>query len=183
MVESNRKAALTNLSYFVHEHPNAPIFRGRIFFLGGSTDLKLNTDGSLYGDLSGISAREVSDALRPYFYPPPDIALLGEWEKKVEILAEQSARLPITAISGVPSWLKTLFDYLKNVTGKQHIADIWPTLQLVIHGGAMFEPYRRVFREMIGNDAVVFQDTYPSSEGYVAVEDLRYQMLRLIPDH
>jgi hypothetical protein len=183
MVQSNRKAALTNLSYFLHQHPGSPIFRGRIFFLGGSTDLKTNTDGSLYGDLSGISAREVTDALRPYFYPPPDIALLGEWEKKVQIFAEQSAVLPITAISGVPSWLLTLFDYLKRVTGKQHIAEIWPTLQLVIHGGAMFEPYRRVFRELIGNDSVVFQDTYPSSEGYVAVEDLRHRMLRLIPDH
>jgi hypothetical protein len=183
MVASNRRAALTNLSFFMHEHPTAPIFRGRIFFLGGSTDLKTNEDGSLYGDLSGISAREVSDALRPYFYPPPDVALLGEWEKKVQILAEHSANLPITAISGVPSWLLTLFDYLKKFTGKNHIVDIWPTLQLVIHGGAMFEPYRRVFREIIGNDAVVFQDTYPSSEGYVAVEDLRYRMLRLIPDN
>lgn len=183
MVQSNKRAALTNLSFFLHEHPRAPIFRGRIFFLGGSTDLKENSDGSLYGDLSGISAREVSDAMRPYFYPPPEIALLGEWEKKVEILAEQSAQMPITAISGVPSWLLTLFDYLKKATGKKHIADVWPTLQLVIHGGAMFEPYRRVFRELIGNDSVVFQDTYPSSEGYVAVEDLRFRMLRLIPDH
>lgn len=183
MIASNKKAALTNLAYFLHEHPRAPIFRGRIFFLGGSTDLKTNDDGSLYGDLSGMSAREVPDALRPYFFPPPDIALMGNWEQKVQILAEKSAKLPITAVSGVPSWLLTLFDYLKKVTGKNHIADIWPTLQLVIHGGAMFDPYRRVFHEIIGNDDVVFQDTYPASEGYVAVEDLRYQMLRLIPDH
>lgn len=183
MVESNKKAALTNLAYFLHEHPRSPIFQGRIFFLGGSTDLKPNDDGSLYGDLSGISATEVPEPMEPYFFPSPDVALLGNWEEKVQILAEQSARLPITAISGVPSWLLTLFEYLKKATGKKTIAEIWPTLQLVIHGGAMFDPYRRVFREIIGNDEVVFQDTYPSSEGYVAVEDLRYQMLRLIPDH
>lgn len=183
MVASNKKAALTNLAYFLHEHPRAPIFQGRIFFLGGSTDLKPNEDGSVYGDLSGISAKEVPEPMRPYFFPEPDLALLGDWEQKVQILAEKSARLPITAVSGVPSWLLTLFDYLKKVTGKKTIAEVWPTLQLVIHGGAMFDPYRRVFREIIGNDQVVFQDTYPSSEGYVAVEDLRYQMLRLIPDH
>lgn len=183
MIASNKKAALTNLAYFLHEHPRAPVFRGRLFFLGGSTDLKPNDDGSLYGDLSGISAREVPDAFRPYLFPSPDLALMGNWEQKVQILAEQSAKLPVTVVSGVPSWLLTLFDYLKKVTGKKTIADIWPTLQLVIHGGAMFDPYRRVFQEIIGNDAVTFQDTYPASEGYVAVEDLRYQMLRLIPDH
>jgi len=183
MVASNKKAALTNLSLFLVKYPQAPIFRGRIFFLGGSTDLKANEDGSLYGDLSGIAARDLPDALRPYFYPPPDVALLGNWEQKVQILAEQSARLPITVISGVPSWLLTLFDYLKKVTGKTTIAEVWPTLRLVIHGGAMFEPYRRVFREVIGNETVVFQDTYPASEGYVGVEDKRHELLRLVPDH
>lgn len=183
MLTSNKKAAFTNLAFFLHQHPRAPIFRGKIFFLGGSTELKSNADGSLYGDLSGISAREVYDVMRPYFYPPPDVALLGNWETKVQILAEQSAKLPITIIGGVPSWLLTLFDYVKKVTGKKHIADIWPTLQLVVHGGAMFDPYRPVFREIIGNDRVEFLDTYPASEGYIAIEDLRYRMLRLIPDH
>src|SRR5262249_42887702 len=36
MVVSNKRAALTNLAFFLHQHPRAPIFRGRIFFLGGS---------------------------------------------------------------------------------------------------------------------------------------------------
>lgn len=183
MVASNKKAALTNLALFLAKYSDSSVFRGRIFFLGGSTDLKRNEDGSLYGDLSGIAARDLPDLLRPYFYPPPDVALLGNWEQKVQILAEQSSCLPITVISGVPSWLLTLFDYLKKVTGKSTIAEVWPTLRLVIHGGAIFDPYRRVFREVIGNDAVVFQDTYPASEGYVAVEDKRFDLLRLVPDH
>ena len=183
MVASNKKAALTNLAFFLHENPRAPIFRGRIFFLGGSTDLKTNDDGSLVGDLSGIAAREIASPLRPYTFPPPEIALMGNWDKKVQVLAEQSANLPITVLSGIPSWVLTLFDYLKKVTGKEKIIDIWPTLQLVIHGGALFDPYRRVFREVIGSDRVKFQDTYPSSEGYVAVEDPRHGMLRLLVDH
>jgi hypothetical protein len=183
MVKSNRNSALTTLAYFLHEHPKAPVFRGRAFFLGGSTDLKQNEDGSLYGDLSGISAREVSSILRPYFFPPPDIGLMGDWEQKVKVLARESAHLPITMLTGVPSWLLTLFDYLKKETGKQHIIDIWPTLQLVVHGGAMFDPYRRVFREVVGSEHVSFQDTYPSSEGYVATEDPRYGLLRLFVDN
>jgi hypothetical protein len=183
MVASNKKAALLNLAFFLKQHPRAPIFRGRIFFLGGSTDLKVNDDGSLVGDLSGISAREVSSPLRPYLFPPPEIALMGNWDQKVKVLAEQSAKLPVTVLSGVPSWVLTLFEYLKQATGKKHIVDIWPTLQMVIHGGALFDPYRRVFRDVIGSDQVQFQDTYPASEAYIGVEDPRHGMLRLIVDH
>jgi hypothetical protein len=183
MVASNRTAALTLLNLFRNAHPGTPVFRGRIFFLGGSTALVPQTDGSLAGDLSGIAARETGSVLRAYTFPPPEIGLMGEWDKKVRLLAERSAALPITAVSGVPAWLLTLFDTLKAVTGKARVIDIWPTLRLVIHGGALFDPYRSVFRQTIGSDAVHFLDTYPSSEGYVATEDPRIGRLRLILGH
>jgi hypothetical protein len=183
MVASNRRAALTLLNLFRNAHPGTPLFRGRIFFLGGSTALVPQSDGSLAGDLSGIAARETGAVLRAYTFPPPDLGLMGEWDRKVRVLAERSAALPITAVSGVPAWLLTLFDTLKAVTGKDRVIDIWPTLRLVIHGGALFDPYRSVFRQVIGSDAVHFLDTYPSSEGYVATEDPRYGRLRLLLDH
>src|SRR5205823_9393216 len=99
------------------------------------------------------------------------------------LLAQRSANLPVTLVSGVPSWLLTLFEHLRRVTGKDKLIEIWPTLKVVVHGGMLFDPYRPVFRDAIGSDAVQFLDTYPSSEGYVATEDPRYHKLRLIPDH
>lgn len=119
----------------------------------------------------------------PFTYPPLDVALLKDWEEKLTLLAEQSINLPITMISGVPSWLLVLFDRLKQITRKSRIADIWPGLRLVIHGGTCFEPYRTLFRQVIGSDQVRFLETYPASEGFIAAEDHRHGMLRLIPDH
>lgn len=183
MIRSNTHAALTTLALFLRHRPQADLLGGKFFFLGGSTSLVELKDGSFSGDLSGIAAATASPLMRPYTYPPPEIGLLGDWDKKVVLLAEQTAKLPITAISGVPAWILTLFEHLRRVTGKKTIAEIWPRLCLVIHGGARFEPYRKVFREVVGSDAVTFQDTYPASEGYVATEDPRYGMLRLLPDH
>src|SRR5262249_25749744 len=76
-----------------------------------------------------------------------------------------------------------LFDHLQRVTGKARVADVWPGLRVVIHGGTKFEPYRGLFRRRIGSDAVRFLETYPASEGFVAAEDPRHDLLRLIPDH
>jgi hypothetical protein len=76
-----------------------------------------------------------------------------------------------------------LFHHLKQITGRERIADIWPQLRLVIHGGTKFDPYRDLFRTLIGSPAVHFLETYPASEGFIATEDPRYGLLRLIPDH
>jgi len=89
----------------------------------------------------------------------------------------------VTLISGVPAWLLSYFDRLLRAAGKRRVIDVWPALRAVVHGGCRFDPYRSVFREVIGSDAVRLLDTYPASEGYVATEDPRSGLLRLIPDH
>jgi hypothetical protein len=203
MLASNRRAALTTLALFLNAHPGVPLFTGRLFFLGGSTALEELGNGNSEretengiaphppfrapnlvraGDLSGIIAVEAPALLRPYTFPPADLALERDWETKMLRLAEQGSRLPITMLSGVPSWLLLLFDRLKQITGRDRIADIWPTLRLVIHGGTKFEPYRELFRHQVGSPDVRFLETYPASEGFIATEDPRHELLRLIPD-
>ena len=184
MVRSNAKAAFTTLALFRHAFPRSELFTGKFFFLGGSTDLRAQADGSLAGDLSGIAAKEVLDALRPYTFPPPDLTLISDWEVKVQRLAEQSLKERITAISGVPSWMLILFDRVKQLAGKATLAEAWPDLRLVVHGGTKFEPYRELFRKEIGSDRVQFCEVYPCSEGFIATEDPRYPgTLRVVPDH
>jgi hypothetical protein len=183
MVRSNQKAAFTTLALFRHARPDAKLFTGKFFFLGGSTDLRKQDDSSLAGDLSGIAAVENLDVLRPYQFPPPDLATIPDWEVKAQKLAELGAEQPITAISGVPAWVLVLFDRMKQVTGLNTVAEIWPDLRLVVHGGTNFAPYRDLFRKEIGSPRVNFIETYPASEGFVATEDPRYELLRLVPDH
>jgi len=185
MLVSNRKAALTALSWFRAAHPRIPLFGGRMFLLGGSTDL--NSPDPAYpdtkaGDLSAIVAGRLPRFLEAYVYPPRALAMERDWDKKLSRLAEESASLPITLLSGVPSWLLALFDRLRQVTGRERIADIWPKLRLIVHGGTRFEPYQELFREIVGPGAH-FLETYPASEGFMAALDPRYGLLRLIPDH
>ncbi|MFO0880290.1 MAG: GH3 auxin-responsive promoter family protein [Gemmataceae bacterium] len=187
LLKANTRAALTTLSWFVAAHPHTPLFTGRLFFLGGSTDLvplgsHRRHGRILGGDLSGVTAIEASSWMRPFTFPPVELALLKDWEQKMATLAQEAAALPITMLSGVPSWMLVLFDRLRQVTGKEKIAEIWPTLRLVIHGGTKFDPYRDLFREQIGSDAVRYTEVYPASEAYIAALDPRYDRLRLIVD-
>ncbi|HKA08195.1 MAG TPA: GH3 auxin-responsive promoter family protein [Gemmataceae bacterium] len=182
MLASNKKAAYTTMALFRDYAPKASVFNGRIFFMGGNTDLRRESNGSRSGDLSAISAIEVTRWSRPYTFPPRELSSIADWTAKVRPLAETAARMPITAISGVPSWMQLLFKTLKEVTGKSRVIDVWPKLKLVIHGGTKFDPYRESFRADLGPD-VRFLDVYPASEGFVATEDPRYNLLRVVPDH
>ena len=184
MVASNRKAGLTTLGLVQAARPDSGLLRGKFFFLGGSTDLRRLPNGSLAGDLSGIAAKEVNAFQRAYTFPPLELSLIPDWEVKLGRLAEASLREPITAISGVPSWMLKVFDAVKQVSGKSTLAEAWPALRLVVHGGTLFDPYRETFRRAIGDDRVHTCEVYPCSEGFVATEDPRHPaLLRLVPDH
>lgn len=186
MLASNRRAALTALAWFRAAHPTAPLFTGKLCFLGGSTALAplcAAAAAPRAGDLSGIIAATAPRWMRPFSFPPQDLALLDDWETKLDRLARAAARENITMVSGVPSWLVLLFERLRDITGRETIAEIWPELRLVIHGGVQFDGYRSLFHDLIGSDAVRYFETYPASEGFVAAEDLLHRRLRLIPQH
>ncbi len=191
MLASNRRAGLTTLAFYQAYDPALTLFRGRLFFLGGSTELqechpappRRSQRPVLAGDLSGIVTRELASVLRPYTFPPLDLALLRDWDEKLDRLARESLTQPITMLSGVPSWMLILFERLRQLTGQEHLSAIWPGLQLIIHGGTRFDPYRDLFTRLLGSDRIHLAETYPASEGFIATEDPRYRLLRLIPDH
>ncbi|AMV39434.1 GH3 auxin-responsive promoter family protein [Planctomyces sp. SH-PL62] len=183
MVRSNRKAAQTVTAAHMAARPGSKLFDGRVFFLGGTTKLEEPAPGVRQGDLSGVAAIELAPALRPYTFPPLDLALESDWDRKLDRLAERSLAHKITLVSGVPSWLLMLFQRVLALSGRSTIAEVWPHLELVVHGGVKFDPYEATFRETIGSDEVRLQETYPCSEGFVAFGDPETGLLRLLVDH
>jgi GH3 auxin-responsive promoter len=190
MVASNRKAAQTALSYHLRSRPDSRLFHGRLFFLGGSTDLEQPAPGVYQGDLSGIASWELSPLLRPYTFPPLELALESDWDRKLGLLAQRGCSERITLVSGVPSWLLMLFQRVLDWSGKKTIAEVWPHLELVVHGGVKFDPYRESFQSILGSPEIGLQETYPCSEGFIAFGDPRTLRsagapgwLRLVVDH
>ena len=183
MVASNRKAALTMLAFHLAARPESRLFHGRLFFLGGTTALEEPAPGVRQGDLSGIAALEVSPLLRPYTFPPLELALETNWERKLGLLAERSLAEPITLVSGVPSWLLMLFQRVLEISGAATIGQAWPNLEVVVHGGVKFDPYEASFRALLGRPEIRLQESYPCSEGFVAFGDPETGLLRPILDH
>jgi hypothetical protein len=183
MVASNRKAAQTMIGAYLLGHPRSRLFRGRLFFLGGATDLETVAPGVRQGDLSAIAARTVGAWLRPYTFPPLEVALEPDWDRKLSRMAEESLKEPITLVSGVSSCLVSLFQRVLALSGKANVAEVWPTLELVVHGGVKFDPYRDTFHTLLGSPGITLMESYPCSEGFIAHGDPATGLLRLLLDH
>ena len=183
MIASNRKAAQTMIAHHLASRPDSRLFRGKLFMLGGSTALDYPDPGVGQGDLSAITARTITPLLRPYSFPPIDLALDPSWDRKLTLMAERSLSEPITLVSGVTSVLLSLFRRLLDLSGKSTIAEVWPTLEVVVHGGVKFDPYRESTLAFLGDDSIRVQESYPCSEGFVAFGDRETGLLRLVFDH
>ena len=185
MLGANSQAVQDLLSCHLVNRPLSQIWQGKGLLIGGSTDLKALAPGIYCGDLSGIEANEVPWWAQPHVFPSRDLALLADWEEKIERIARASLSEDIRAISGAPNWLLMYFDRLMKLCPGhgQGIAGCYPNLELIIHGGVDFKPYRDRFRELLEGSRAELREVYPASEAFIAFADREPdQGLRLIVD-
>jgi hypothetical protein len=151
--------------------PESNLFKGRALAVGGSRQIQ-NIDNNLYyGDLSAVIIQNLPFWANFMRTPAKSIALMPEWESKIEQMAEKTSKQNVTNISGVPSWTLVLMKKIIEITGKKNLSEVWPNLDLFIHGGVSFVPYRKEFEKLIPSSQMRYMETYNASEGFFAVQD------------
>lgn len=158
------------LSVYCENNPETKIFQGKGLLIGGSHKINQLNARAYYGDLSAVLMNHMPVWANIKSTPDMSIALMENWEEKVESMARATLSENVTSISGVPTWTLVLFKKLLELTGKKTIAEIWPNLELYIHGGVSFIPYRKQFEELIGNPEMKFLETYNASEGFFGIQ-------------
>jgi hypothetical protein len=164
------KAAKDVLTMYYHFNPASELLTGKGLVIGGSHTInQLNPDVQ-YGDLSAVLLQNTPFWGHWIRTPDLSVALMNEWESKIEKLAEITIRENVTSISGVPTWTVVLFKRILEITGKQNMAEVWPSLELYLHGGVSFTPYKEQFKKLIGKK-IHYLEMYNASEGFFAASD------------
>ena len=172
MIAANLRAGEDLFVFHALNRPQSQVLAGKCLLLGGSTDLAEEAPGVRSGDLSGIEAREIPAWRRPWVFPPLELALIPDWEEKIEKIAIACLAEDIRAISGAPNWLLLFFDKLVQLRpGARGLADVFPRLELIIHGGIPFTPYRDRFRRLLECTNAETRESYLASESSIALAD------------
>ena len=159
------------LTLYCEHNPEAKIFQGKGLLIGGSHEINPLADNIYYGDLSAVIMNNLPFWVNLLSTPKPEIALMANWEKKLEKMAQVTKYEDVTSISGVPTWTLLLFKRLLELTGKNNMMEVWPNLELYMHGGVNFGPYREQFRHYIPSDKMNYIETYNASEGFFGIQE------------
>lgn len=173
MLRANVRAGLDILTHHVAARPHSKLLGGRGFMLGGSTDLVRQAPGIESGDISGIAVAELPWWMNRRYFPSKDMALIADWEEKINTLAPASLEADIRTISGTPSWLLVFFEKLAALRPElpHRLSSYYPNLELLIHGGVNFAPYRAQYEALLEGGRAELREVYPASEGFIAIAD------------
>ena len=169
MIKQIRKTSIREIFNLPKFNLPKHIYSKGALMLGGSTDLNYN--GIYYaGDLSGISTGKIPRWFQKYYYPGREISKEKDWPKKIDEIVHRAKDWDIGAIVGVPSWFQILMEQIIEEYGLQNIHEIWPNLEIFVHGGVSFKPYKSGFEKLLAHP-LVYMETYLASEGFLALQN------------
>lgn len=169
MVEAIRTTGIKQVGALANFEVPSDFFEKEIMMLGSSTHLE-QQDEFLQGEISGISASQLPFWFRGYYKPGEEIALMEDWDEKVENIAKNAKNWDIGALSGIPSWMELMLKKVIEYHGAETIHDVWPNLQAYTTGGVAFQPYEKSFNQLLAHPIIII-DTYLASEGFLAFQN------------
>jgi len=159
------------VALYLRNNPQSRMFDGRGLILGGSHAPNYNLPGSLVGDLSAILIENINPIVNLVRVPSKKTALLSDFEVKRDRIAQEALHKDVTNLSGVPSWMLSVLRRVMELSGKEHLEEVWPHLEVFFHGGVAFTPYRSQYEQLITSPDMHYMETYNASEGFFGLQD------------
>ncbi|MCU0431575.1 MAG: GH3 auxin-responsive promoter family protein [Cytophagaceae bacterium] len=169
--ESHYQGGKDLLTMYMVNHPESKMFDGLGLGIGGSLAPNPHLSDSFIGDVSAVIMANLPKWAEFVRTPSIEVALMDEWESKLEAIATGVISKDVTSISGVPTWTVVLLNDILARTGKQHLLEVWPNFEVFFHGAVAFDPYKEIFKKFFPGNKVLFYETYSASEGFFAFQD------------
>ena len=169
--ENHFKGSKDVLTNYYENFPDSDLLTGKSLVVGGSHQVNAMNDAVQYGDLSAVLMQNTPFWGNWIRTPELRIALIDEWESKIEKLAQNTINENVTSLAGVPTWTIVLIKRILELSGKKNLKEVWPNLELYIHGGVSFTPYREQIQRLIGAP-INYLEMYNASEGFFAAQNM-----------
>lgn len=158
------------LCMYFNNNEESKLFTGKSLRLGGSKKL-YKENGTISGDLSAILIDNMPFWAEFSSTPSNRVSLMSDWEYKMQAIVDETINENVTSLAGVPSWMLVLLNNVLETTGKNHIHEVWPNLEVYFHGGVSFTPYINQYQNLLPKTGFKYYEIYNASEGFFAIQD------------
>ena len=166
------KASLDSAAWWYEQKPHTQwLANSKGLIMGGTWSLYNEQPRIVVGDVSALMMQNMPFYAK--FMQAPDLAtaLLPDWEEKIARMVRYLAATPnLTSISGVPTWTLVLLRALLDYTGKKNALELFPRMEVYMHGGVDFAPYRSQFEALFPSSEMQYRNIYNASEGFFAAQ-------------
>jgi hypothetical protein len=169
--DNHYRAGRDMLALSTHLYAGHRLLQGKTLSLGGTHAPSPFGPAARAGDVSALIMQSLPSWAEYLRTPPLELALLDEWEEKIERIARHVLPQDVRVLAGVPTWMVVLLRRVVALAGAQHITEVWPHLGLFLHGAVAFGPYRELFQQLIPSATMRYLEIYNASEGYFALQD------------
>ncbi|MBL4592267.1 MAG: GH3 auxin-responsive promoter family protein [Flavobacteriales bacterium] len=171
LIDCHYKGGKDLLSIYHNNHPESKLILGKVLVVGGSSAINSFSNNSYYGDLSAIIMKNFPMWVEHRRVPKMSIAIMDDWEEKIEKMARSTSKENVSNISGVPSWTLVLIKRILELNKTDNILDVWPNLELFMHGGVNFSPYKEQFKKIAPGNQLNYYENYNATEGFFGLQD------------
>ncbi len=158
------------IALYLNNNPESKLFDGQSLRLGGSKEL-YEENGTVFGDLSAILIDNLPLWAEFKSTPSSKVSLMSDWNVKLQAIVDETMNENVTSLAGVPSWMLVMLNHVLHTTGKNHLLEVWPNLEVYFHGGVSFLPYKTQYENLLPNSDFKYYEIYNASEGFFAIQD------------
>ncbi len=171
--DTHFKGGKDMIALYLNDNPNSELFSGKGLPVAGSHEINQLNQHSKYGDLSAVLIQNTPFIFNHFRATSKKVALLGEWESKIQTMAEQLVEVDVTSMAGVPTWTLVLMNKIMDLAGvkERNLLEVWPNLEVYFHGGISFQPYRSQFEAIIPTSEMTYFELYNASEGFFGMQN------------
>ncbi len=182
--QGHYKAAYDMLALYIQQISDTQIFNGKnISILNALVPASNFSATKIHiGDISTILYKNMPAWVRKTQIISDDI-LISPWEDKIKKIITIAAKQNVVSLTGIPTWIWRLLETILQKNQTKYIHNIWPKLELFIHGAVSFKPYQGLF-DTIMDKKINYLEVYNATEGFFAFQDnLKQKDMLLLLDH
>jgi len=159
------------LALYYNENPDTRLFNGKHLIAGGSSSTYIGNKKTVIGDLSAIIMQHLPWWCEWRRSPKKkENILIDNWKNKLDYIINSTFEDDIHIIAGVPSWVYLILNGIIERFNLSSIHELWPNLELYLHGGVNIDPYKNNFKDFFKNK-VNFYQNYNATEGFFGLQN------------